>query len=182
MCDWPYHHIEAWTEWLPYCRWHFKMHFLEWKIMYMYFKYNFIERCSQGSGWQYVNIGSGKALCHQAASRHLNESCPMTPHGVTRPRWVNSLVPGRFQFDIRKVIFKLTLVNGGWGISYELTSDECHKTILISQHWFITWAYVDPDLCHHMVSLGLNELMYHGHKLLNGSYICLEFQTSLFTL
>ena len=34
-------------------------------------------------------------------------------------REVNSLAPGRFQFNTRKVIFKLTLVNGGWGISYE---------------------------------------------------------------
>ena len=32
----------------------------------------------------------------------------------------NSLAPGRSQFNFRKVIFKLTLVNGGWGISYEI--------------------------------------------------------------
>ena len=34
--------------------------------------------------------------------------------------YFNSLAPGRFQFNFRKVIFKLTLVNGGWGISYEI--------------------------------------------------------------
>ena len=33
---------------------------------------------------------------------------------------VNSLALGKFQFNIRKVIFKLTLVNGGWCISYEI--------------------------------------------------------------
>ena len=33
---------------------------------------------------------------------------------------VNSLVPGRFKFNFRLVIFKLNLVNGGWGISYEV--------------------------------------------------------------
>ena len=33
---------------------------------------------------------------------------------------INSLAPGRFQFEFRKVIFKLTLVNCGWGISYEI--------------------------------------------------------------
>ena len=44
----------------------------------------------------------------------------------------------------------------------KMPSDECHGTFLkISQHWFrqwlgavrqqaITWANVDPDLCHHM--------------------------------
>ena len=39
---------------------------------------------------------------------------------VIRPQWVNSLAPGRFQFNFRQVIFKLILVNGGWGISYEI--------------------------------------------------------------
>ena len=33
---------------------------------------------------------------------------------------LNSLAPGRFRFNFRKVIFKLTLVNCGWGISYEI--------------------------------------------------------------
>ena len=33
---------------------------------------------------------------------------------------INSLAPGRFQFNFRLVIFKLNLVNGGWGISYEI--------------------------------------------------------------
>ena len=33
---------------------------------------------------------------------------------------INSLAPGRFQSNFRLVIFKLTLVNGGWGISYEI--------------------------------------------------------------
>ena len=32
----------------------------------------------------------------------------------------NSLAPGRFQCNFRYVIFKLTLVNGGWVISYEI--------------------------------------------------------------
>ena len=33
---------------------------------------------------------------------------------------INSLVTGRFYFDFRQVIFKLTLMNGGWDISYEI--------------------------------------------------------------
>ena len=39
---------------------------------------------------------------------------------TTCPVWINSLTPGRFQFHFRKVIFKLTLVNDGRGISYEI--------------------------------------------------------------
>ena len=35
--------------------------------------------------------------------------------------WIlSSLAPGGFQFNFRKVIFKLTLVNGSWGIPYEI--------------------------------------------------------------
>ena len=33
---------------------------------------------------------------------------------------MNSLAPGRFKFKFRCVIFKPFLVNGGWGISYEI--------------------------------------------------------------
>ena len=33
----------------------------------------------------------------------------------------NSLAPGRFQFNFRYVNFNLSLVNGGWGISYEIS-------------------------------------------------------------
>ena len=33
---------------------------------------------------------------------------------------INSLDPGRFQFNFSWVIFKITLVNGGWGISFEI--------------------------------------------------------------
>ena len=33
---------------------------------------------------------------------------------------LNSLAPGRFEFNFRLVIFKLILVNGGWGICYQI--------------------------------------------------------------
>ena len=51
----------------------------------------------------------------------------------------------------------------------KLLSGECHKNSLIeTQYWFsywlastkqqaITWANLDPDLCHHMVSLSRND-------------------------
>ena len=68
------------------------------------------------------------------------------------------------------LIFKLILVVDGWGISPQLSSDECHWTLLISQGWFRWWlgvirqqtialANADQDLCYHMVSLGHNESM-----------------------
>ena len=30
------------------------------------------------------------------------------------------MAPGRFQFNFRQVIFKLILVNGGWGLSDDI--------------------------------------------------------------
>ena len=60
--------------------------------------------------------------------------------------WVNSLAPRRFQWNLRKTIFKLLLVTDGYDISRE-----------IALRWTI-WANVDPDPCRHMTSLGHNEL------------------------
>ena len=86
---------------------------------------------------------------------------------------INSLAPGRFEFDIRKIIFKLTLVNGGWGISYEialswmpqdLTDDK--STLVQVMAWCrqATSHYlnsVDQDIQRHMASLGHNVLTCH---------------------
>ena len=62
-----------------------------------------------------------------------------------------------------------------------MSSYECHRTLLmISQHWFrkwlgavrqqaTTWANVDPDLCHHMASLGHNGLIGKWRSLVFNS-------------
>ena len=89
------------------------------------------------------------------------------------PQYVNSLASGRFQFKFLRIILKLPIVNGSWGISYEialrsmpqdLTDDKptlvqvmawCHMG---NKQQTATWANVDPDLCRQMASLSLNEL------------------------
>ena len=48
-------------------------------------------------------------------NHYENYSPKMVPTNPT-----GSWTTGRFHFNIRKAIFKLTLVNGGWGISYEI--------------------------------------------------------------
>ena len=54
---------------------------------------------------------------------------------------------------------------GGWGISYEITLRWNPIDLTDDKSTFrqqaITWANVDPDLCHHMASLGHNELTHH---------------------
>ena len=40
-------HIKAWKKWRTHCRWHFQMHFPEWKVLHSYS--NFTHVCSLGS-------------------------------------------------------------------------------------------------------------------------------------
>ena len=57
-----------------------------------------------------------------ATSCSINQSWPR----LIMAQWAHSIImlhslaPARFQFNIRKVIFKLTLVNGGRGRCYEI--------------------------------------------------------------
>ena len=82
----------------------------------------------------------------------------------------------KFWFWVRlrfygKVIFNLILVTESWGVScaivfrwmsLDFTDDK--STLVQVMAWCrqaaITWANVDPDLCHHMVSQGHNELTH----------------------
>ena len=61
-----------------------------------------------------------------------------------------------------------------WALSVKLLSGECHRTSLLRSHHCFRWwlgavrpeaiirTYVDPDLCHHIASLGYNELKSQG--------------------
>ena len=69
------------------------------------------QQWSGNKSWTSVDRGNTDRLIHIQY---------MSPCVITRPQWVNSLAPGRFQFNFREVIFNLTLVNGGWGTSYEI--------------------------------------------------------------
>ena len=51
---------------------------------------------------------------HQATMSQLIGPCENTFYD-------NSLAPGRFQYDITKIIFKLILVTDGYGLSSEIT-------------------------------------------------------------
>ena len=59
---------------------------------------------------------------HQATSHYVMHYwyAFMTPYGITRPQWVNLLPPVRFEWNLRKVIFKLLLVIDGSGTSCEI--------------------------------------------------------------
>ena len=71
------------------------------------------------------------AWCHQATSHYLNQCWPrfMSPCGVTRPQWVNSLAPGRLGCDFKYVTFCC------WYLEYYPWScpqvNECQRTSLM---------------------------------------------------
>ena len=84
---------------------------------------------------------------------------------ITRPQWVNTLPPRRFKLYFRQLIFELTSVIDGKGSSCEialrwmpldLTQGKSTLVQVKALHQAITWANVDPDICHHMTSLGHN--------------------------
>ena len=85
---------------------------------------------------------------------------------------LNSLAPGKFDWNFPHVIFKQILVIDGSGISCEIALlwMSLDISLMISQHWFrqwlgavrqqaITWSNIDSDLCRHLASLGPHELI-----------------------
>ena len=85
--------------------------------------------------------------------------------------WVNSLAPGRFQRNSRKVIFQLILVIDGQSISCKIVLKWMPMDLTDGKSplvWVMAWcrqvtshylSQIWPDLCRHMVSLGHNELI-----------------------
>ena len=83
----------------------------EWETGYSYgcsYAKPFLGSVMFAMTWRHCDLEVLSLFCHlhwMAHGQHPN---------------FNSLAHGRFQFNIRKVTFKLTLVNGDWGISYEI--------------------------------------------------------------
>ena len=84
---------------------------------------------------------------------------------------LNSLAPGRFEWNFKYLILQIISVIDGLVISCELAirrmsldlTDEKSTLVQIMawcrQATTITWANVDPDLCLHMASLGPSEII-----------------------
>ena len=52
-------------------------------------------------------------------AKHTQRTSPANRHQQWY-QWVNSLAPGKFEWNFRHVIFKQILVIDGWGISWEI--------------------------------------------------------------
>ena len=87
----------------------------------------------------------------------------------------NSLVPGKFEWNYRYIIFKRILVIDVSGISSEISliwmsldSTDDQSTVVPVMDWCRQatshWANVDPDLFHRMASLGHNGLRCTGYR------------------
>ena len=86
---------------------------------------------------------------------------------ITRLQCVNSLAPEKFEWNFRHVIFKQILVTNDWGISCEIaltwmsldfTDDQSALVQVMAWCHKATSHYLSQ--CHHMMSLGYNELSH----------------------
>ena len=94
----------------------------------------------------------------QATSHYLNQAQPSSSYGITRVWWVNSLAPGRFEWNSRSVSFKVISVIDGWEIICEIAlrwmsldlSDD-NSTLVQVMAW-----------CHQATSHYLNQCWPYG--------------------
>ena len=115
------------------------------------------------------------AWCRQATSHYLSQCWPrsLSPYGVTRPQWVNTLSSERCGSNFTDVLFKSILRIGNL-----ITSHVIHlrsgpqnpkSTINISSgggHQAITWTNVDLDVCHHMAKMTTLCMLSFWRKLI----------------
>ena len=61
------------------------------------------------------------AQCRQATSHYLRQcrSISLSPYGVTRPQWLNSLASGTCGSDFKSIIFKLITQNSSLGTHWD---------------------------------------------------------------
>ena len=95
---------------------------------------------------------------------------------------VNSLAPGRGVNYFKSIIFNIIIQNWIWGNCCEIAlgwkpqNFTNEKSILVQvmawcrQATSLTWASIEPDLCHHMASPDHNELTERTHFPLWGEY------------
>ena len=62
------------------------------------------------------------AWCRQATSHYLSQCWPssLSPYGVTRPQWVNSLDPGIYGSNFISIFYKLITQNSSFGTHMEI--------------------------------------------------------------
>ena len=87
------------------------------------------------------------AWCRQATSHYPSQCWPrsLSPYGVTRPQWVNTLPP-------QQLMAKASLVKSPWdSCNWALNAKSTLVQVIVWCHQAqtITWAKVHPDLCHH---------------------------------
>ena len=80
----------TWTKWPPFCRRHLQMHFLEWKVWYIWFKFlcSLFPRVHLTIIYHWLWLNAEQAACH-----YMNQCWPSSPTHIcdTMGSWVNCL-------------------------------------------------------------------------------------------
>ena len=128
---------------------------LVWYLLYLLL-------CNSGNIHQNNTLMSAQTFCHLSSYIILYTKHPL-----------NSLAPGRFQFNFRQVILKLIWVNGSWGISYEIalrwlpldfTDDKSTLVQLMAWCCQATSHYLSQSWPRSMTPNGVTRPQWVNHK------------------
>ena len=114
---------------------------------------------------------------HQVPSHNLNHCWPryLTPNVVTRPQWVNSLVPGRSGFDFKNansyLVLLILLFRSSHGNDPRWMSWDYKSTLVQVMAWCCQATSHYPSQCWHifMLPYGItrhNELPMKHYEIL----------------
>ena len=129
-------------KWPPFSRWHFQMHFLEWKCMrlrfhrnlFLKFQFNDIQALVQIMAWRWLG---DKPLFEPMMFRLLTHIC------VTQPQWVNLAV-----FDARpsacsKIITALGMNSSAMNYFEYVSSTWCYSKINAGCYYSLKEKWTD---------------------------------------
>ena len=134
-------HIETWTKFTTFCRWHFQTYFLKWMFGPNVMSVKYLCKALIDKT---VSLGSGNGLAPSGIkpSAHACNDVDhdLWSHKVSRGHSVNELThwPLLHVAIILKSLFSSSLYKiSTWSIAVKFLSGACHRTsLMISQRWF----------------------------------------------
>ena len=149
-------HMEAWTKWPPFCRTFSIAIFMDFFFISIRISQKFILNIQFKTSQHWFRSG---LVVEEATCHHMSQCWPrcMTPLSITRPLWVNSLAPGKFEWNLRYLISQIISVIScelalRW-MSLDLTDDKSTLVQLMQR-------------CQHPIFKKLNDFAIQPKKCL----------------
>ena len=86
------------------------------------------------------------AWCRQAASHYLSQCCPrsLSPYGVTRPQWVNSLFLSGSKCHSKNIVYKYEFVTDSKSISIGSDLRSVYGYLMLTMDHLMAWCLTAP--------------------------------------